>query len=138
MSRPPPPRYRVIEEGRRLVVIDNWAESGRPASVTRAPPADTPGALGAVQQTGFDGRGIITTSPFYDDKGPRTIRLDPGSASLTKLARWTVVGIAMAVLVAIIVSPWLLIPLGFVVVQGFKKIRAGITRWLDTVEREAG
>lgn len=37
MTEQPATRYRVIERDRRLVVIDTWAEEGRPASVSLSP-----------------------------------------------------------------------------------------------------
>lgn len=138
MTEPPPPRYRVIEEGRRLVVIDRWETGGRPRPVSPTDPIATPAMLGGIRQTRFDGSAELNTHPLYDDKGPRTIRLDPNSATLTKVARYALLAVAVAILIAVIFSPWLLVPAAFIAFKSHGKARAAITRWLDTIGREAG
>src|SRR4051812_40167459 len=95
MTDVPPSRWKVIERGRRLEVIDRL--SGEPvarhglttaSAPTASPPTgraqDIGRALTALRprQTRFDGGGELTTHPWYDDKGPRTLTLDGGSAAM--------------------------------------------------------
>ncbi len=78
-TKPPPPRYRVEEQGRRLVVIDTLA--GAPAvrstPVASAPPAKLPGA---PKRADFGGRSTLVTHPIYDDRAPRTLLPTPRPA----------------------------------------------------------
>lgn len=43
LSEPPPPRYSVVERGRRLEVIDNWQGTGSVRPVSAPPPAPPSG-----------------------------------------------------------------------------------------------
>ena len=135
MSAPPPPRYRVVERGRRLVVIDTW-DKGAPASDAGAAPrpgvankatsrsatTTRPGVAGPQGATGLagllvriacfgsdDGAGhpIFTTLEYYDAKGPRDITLS--AAGERRLGRM-LINIAIALIFALAVL-WFLLPL---------------------------
>ncbi|TPG16654.1 hypothetical protein EAH87_13420 [Sphingomonas koreensis] len=120
----PPPRQRVIERDGKLVVID----SGAPDSPRSAGPAPS----GWFQKTAFDGRGVLTTRHWYDDKGPR--RLTVGG-DVGRVARWAPAGAVIAVLLlaaAMFFLPWALIAIpALVQPKLWQKQRARFTAWLD-------
>lgn len=156
----PPTRFRVVERGRRLEVIDTAtgqsiggkARFDRAGSSVDAAREDTPlmldqvvgrvsvprtkpvPKLGAIH---LDGNASVTTRAFYDDRGPRTITLDPARATML---RWA----AFALLVVLIVTPalllmlaWSSVPLLFALaVVAFnpkvrERLRAGVTSLID-------
>lgn len=153
----PPTRYRVVEQGRRLVVIDNWTgapvqhgmrmpESPRePGASPRktieqasaglhaaSPPRSRPGGDAGLGGPDW----IITTQSWFDDEAPRRIRLGTkGQGQFTVL-----LGMAVAVLIfAIFFIGWLLLPLAFFALlqPGARKvIRSGITAWLTGLGEE--
>ena len=143
MTAPPPSRYRVVERGRRLVVIDR--QSG--AEVSRQP--EVPGTDGALprrgrlslpsapKRTSFDGTSTLTTHVIYDLKAPRTIRLDPGSALTLSRMRLAAAVVAVLTVVAIVAWPAVMV---MPIVLANAKVRDGArraaTRWLDRVEAE--
>lgn len=143
MTDVPPSRWKVVERGRRLEVIDRLsgkavAQHGRP---TEAAPRQQrlARALGSLrpQQTRFDGGGTLTTHPFYDAKGPRTLQLDGGSTALIARVRIAAAVLGMALAVAAVAWPWVLLVLVPLLQGSFRKpLRAAATRWLDRVERE--
>ncbi|NTS65978.1 hypothetical protein HRV97_12495 [Sphingomonas sp. HHU CXW] len=129
----PPTRFRVVERGRRLEVIDTAtgrAIGGKPglnpaassagacrddtpllldqvvggASVPRSKSVPQPGAL--PRATRFDGTVSFTTRTFYDERAPRTVALDPARANLLR-------GAAFAALVLLIITPALLLMLAW-------------------------
>jgi hypothetical protein len=166
MSTPPPPRYRVVERGRRLVVIDTWDKSAPPAGAaipptppaSRPTPSNLPVAMVATPQRAggiggllvslacggaMDGqwRPILTTMEYYDAKGPREITLSPPAArrlgSLLSRA-----AIALAVIAVILWAfPYLLILLvgGFWAgIAGLNSVaRPAMTRWIDGLEAQS-
>lgn len=150
MSTPPPPRYRVVERDRRLVVIDTWNKGAptsdpgpaprpgvagkapsRPATTTRPGIADGQGATGLagvlVRIACFgsdDGAGhpILTTHEYYDAKGPRDITLSAGGER--RLGRMLInIGIALIFAVAVM---WFLLPLLVLLVFGAIAINASM------------
>ena len=133
-SAPPPPRFKVVERGRRLEVIDTQA-GGSPPSGTRTTPVprERGGSPGWwPRRSRFDGTVEFTTLPLYDNKGPRLVTLDPGNAQRLGWARWGVAagGIGAAALVAL--NPWLLIAgaaLGNAKVRD--RVRAWATKLVD-------
>lgn len=132
-GQPPPSRYRIYERHRRLVVVDQWATPSTRSII--APLAQKmPG--GKLQRIAFDGRTAFTTHRLFDAKGPRTIILDPGGASMIggmKVA--LVVGAATLVAVAFI-WPYFLIPLVLVLQRRLRhQLRARTTAWLDRASR---
>ena len=138
----PPPRYRVVEEGRRLSVVDTWAEGGRPSSQPGADrDADRPGGLRTLLPTApvttkFDGSARLTTHRFYDEKGRRTIDLDPVSAAIVGRVRLGAIVAALAFVLLVIAAPWaIVLPFVFGQKAVRERVRGWITRWLDGVER---
>ena len=116
MTDLPPPRYRIVERGRRLDVIDTW-QAGRPpmprpgAAPLRSPamPARVRGMLPRFTTIKFDGTGDLTTAAWFDDKGPRAVRL-PGD-----VMRPLWIGAALIVIALIVAAcfvPALLLALG--------------------------
>lgn len=79
----PSTRYRVVTRGRRLEVIDTMPGAARPASVPTlagSPPqtAGAPASSPMPERVRFDGTREWITSPAYDARGPRRVRLGPG------------------------------------------------------------
>ncbi len=141
MRNPPPPsRYRIYERDRRLVVVDSWVE-GRPD-------ADMPGLaprarrrampFGRLNRVAFDGRMRLTTHTLLDNKAPRTIVLDPGSAAtIERLKLVAAVLIAILVFVAVTAPFALLALLALAQPRVRTRIRAAITAWFDRAGTEA-
>lgn len=141
----PSSRYKVVEQGRRLVVIDTW-NGDRP--VTRqAPRSEDPArpttprqasaALRPVRQQRPAGAATdvpdlaITTWAWFDTKGPRRVKLDPGAQGVT-----LVVLIVAAVMAVVVILTWgwpVLAVVGFILAQKQIRgaVRAGVTAWLD-------
>lgn len=130
----PPPRWKVIERGRRLEVIDTQASGSR-----RLSPVDPtrPARLSLPRRVRFDGGAELTTHPLYDDHAPRTILLDPGSAATLKRVQAAAVIAGVLLVVALVFWPWLLIGAVPLFQRDIRRpLRAAATRWLDRVERE--
>lgn len=128
---PPRPRYRVVEQGRRLVVIDTL--TGAPA-VRPQPQPSGEGATAATgpERTAFDGRSTLVTRSFYDDKAPRTLTLDPGATALIEKGRSGLIAIGLFLAVVAVAFPWLLLfPLLLIDRRVRAALRAPVTRWLD-------
>lgn len=94
MTRPPPPRYRVIERGRRLETIDSRTGANISRERDAAPPSRSvrgrPAAAvsdGRLTRTLVallcrgerlpDGRYVLRTSASFDERGPREIAIGP-------------------------------------------------------------
>lgn len=121
----PPPRQRVIERDGRLVVIDR----GAPATPTRTAPS-TPRA--SFQKTAFDGRGVLTTRRWYDDKGPRRLAVDEGVGRIARRAPIILAVLVIALAAMMVFLPWALIAIpALVQPKLWQKQRARITAWLD-------
>lgn len=138
-SQPPPSRYRVVEQGRRLVVIDT--HTGRPAAQTRdAAPATDTAPLGP-ERIAFDGRAVLVTRAFYDDKAPRRLILDEGTARWLETARSLGVGAAVLAIVAAVFLPALLAVLVFTAIalanpKTRAAVRKPVTAWLDRYDTD--
>ncbi|MBQ1497805.1 MAG: hypothetical protein IIZ38_05790 [Sphingomonas sp.] len=144
----PPSRYRVVEQGRRLVVIDTLAgEPVRPVPAApempgekrrrmEAPrPASPPPPRG--RDAGGEGFSLVTAR-WFDNDAPRSIRIDrDGQAQL-----------GMALLVLVVVAGFFLTVIGWpaVIVLGIllfnPKARGGLrtaaTAWLTALDRKGG
>jgi len=129
----PPSRWKVVERGRRLEVIDTRAE-GAKSSTRGAPSVETGAQPGLPRRLRFDGTLGWTTHPFYDGSGPRGVVLDGG------LARWIggVVGLVVtALVVALVVFGLGILPLfgagAAIVASNAKRLRTWLTRRLDAI-----
>jgi hypothetical protein len=159
----PPSRYRVVERGRRLIVIDR--QTGAPAS--GLPPADQrridvladrlrmpePGRSpdlappprsepqaamrGLRASAARSDPNTLHTAAWYDEKGPRAIPLSPeGKQKLQSMGIASVV-----VLIIFAFSLYFFWPVLFVI--GFAAmrkearaaLRKGVTRVLDTINQ---
>lgn len=152
--RPPPTRYKVVERGRRLEVIDTL--TGEPVSRPSVPlpPAGTreeeigsgprdlsaPPASGArAGSAGIDSNSFVTRR-WYDDKAPRMIRMNYSNrARLTNLRYGIAVAAALLVVLAFLFWPFALV-LVVAVTMNPKirtQIRTGVTRWIDGFDQAA-
>lgn len=145
MSGVPTSRYRVIEKDRRLFVIDTWADGGRPEHAPISPasgaspiPPAAPPKLALPKQTRFDGSAEVTTHRFYDDRAPRTIKLDAASMRTLGRVKLGMVVASFAFVLVVIDNPWF-IAAPFVLLNPAirKGVRKAVTAWLDRIEREA-
>lgn len=136
-SQPPPARYRVVEKGRRLIVMDTRTD--QPATRDRGPvPEKAP--LGP-ERIAFDGRAVLVTRPFYDDRAPRRLVLDDGAATVLERARSiAIVATVTAVVVAMLVPAATVVLFAALAVVGSKRgraaLRAPITAWLDRFDTD--
>ncbi len=132
---PPPSRYRIYERNRRLVVVDNWAEGGADRAISvpvMAPRAARQGQPGKLNRIAFDGRTSFTTHPLFDAKGPRTLVLDPGSASVIGGMKVALGFTAALAVFLVVVAPYLLLPLVVLLQRKPReRMRGAITAWLD-------
>ena len=148
----PPSRYKVVERGRRLVVIDTL--SGEPVSPVDASQRERIAALEHRQQSSAPVRtaqpppsslpitasaqGLLTTQRWFDDKAPRRVRLrqdNQGMASVVLLVLFVVP------VVAFLIFGWpILLFLGVVLTQKAVRalLRGMVTRWLDGMDQVAG
>jgi hypothetical protein len=135
--KPPPTRYRVVEKGRRLVVIDTLTGSPvqeHPASgVPSSPPVQRSPA-------GVDDGSVFTTQPWYDEKAPRTVRLNYAARQQIKNLRFAV-AVVVAVLVALTFLFWPYFPILLFVLlvqpKLRKQARGGATSWIDGLDQAA-
>lgn len=131
----PPSRYRVVEKGRRLVVIDT--QTGAPVSQhgDGAPPAQPVRRSPA----GVDDGSVFVTQRWYDDRAPRTVRLNYATRQQIKNIRFAI-AIAVAVCVVIGFLFWpVLILFAVLLAQPklHKQARAAVTRWIDGFDQAA-
>jgi hypothetical protein len=156
MMRPPPSRYKVVERGRRLEVIDT--RTGRPASSSvplsgrrggdarerrddlSGPPTAFEINSGAKAGSAGIDTDSFSTSRWYDDKAPRRIRLNYTNRQRLLSLRWGA-AIAVALLVVLSFLFWPLAILLVVALAAGPKLRAqlrtGSTRWLDGFDQTA-
>lgn len=147
----PPSRYKVVERGRRLIVIDR--RSGVPVSGTppeqkarfdeltrrlQLPepgrrPSESPRPSSATALPGQTS--VFTTQHWFDDKAPRRVRLNEKNQTAAGL---TMVGIIIALFFGLLWLGWLILPVAaFLLLQsGVRKgIRKAVTAWLDGMEQ---
>lgn len=135
----PPSRYRVVERGRRLVVIDT--HTGQPA--TRALPAREPGATPSTAPVADEGRSsfaVLTTSRLYDLKAPRRIVMTPSfSDRIGRAAGGWVVALFVGGTVVTLFAPMLWLVALFALLQPKlrDRVRAWITAQLDAADQAA-
>ncbi len=145
----PPSRYKVVEQGRRLVVIDTY--SGRPASAPvqermRAPARTVEAARdsrSAARQppprgsapAGLDSAKILTTQRWFDDKAPRRVILDETGGGSFGIALAVILG---AIAFAFVLMGWPVLVIGGVLLfNGAARaaLRKASTRWLDGLDQ---
>jgi hypothetical protein len=131
----PPGRYKVVERGRQLVVIDT--RTGRPATrgtdpAPSSPPNSFPSMIEREAPPAIDdrsGHAVLTTSRLYDLKGPRRIVIN--EAASQRLSRgiggFAIVLIVFAV-VATLLLPWLWLLPALLLFQ--PKARTGFRSWV--------
>ena len=136
MTDAPPSRYKVVERGRRLVVIDT--RTGQPATrevnpAAAKPPAGPSGnaVIDQVTPRTIDdrsGNAVLVTSRLYDLKGPRRIVIsDTASNRMSRaIGGIAIVGIAFVIL-AVFFPLLLLLP---VVLLFQPKARAASRNWM--------
>ena len=158
--RPPPTRYKVVERGRRLEVVDTWsgervsspsprplAGGGRVGDIGDGPrdlssppsPAPSSGRGATTGGAGLDSDTFVTRG-WYDDKAPRTIRLNYSNRARLTNVRYGI-AVAVAVLVALAFMFW---PFAVILVLAVTlnpklrtQLRAGITSWIDGFDQAA-
>jgi hypothetical protein len=92
-TQPPPSRYRVIERGRRLEVIDTWATTRPPRLEPRPEPADryddipvsAPAPASAVVADAWPTTPGFTVTPVPDDSPP--VAREPAAALPPRASR---------------------------------------------------
>lgn len=136
--QPPRTRYKVVERGRRLEVIDTW--TGEPASrATRVPEraADRSAMIEALPaKLDQRGRRILRTRGWYDAKGPREIVLN--AASEARLRSFRIIGLVLlglAVLSGFVFWP-ILVFVGAFLLRGSPRaaLRRGATGLIDSLQ----
>lgn len=149
----PPTRYRVVEQGRRLVVIDSWTggpvhpaakepaerprtmEAPRPQPQSQPQPRSTPGTPEPRgRYAGGEGFSFVTAR-WYDGEGPRRIRLDQDGT--TQLVAVLLIGLVVAGFFVTLIGWPILLVLGFLAFNG--KTRGGLrvagATWLTALDR---
>jgi len=142
MTDAPPGRYKVVERGRRLVVID--MRTGKPA--TREPAPVTPSAprpqAAPIESTAprsvddRSGAAILRTNRLYDLKAPREIVMTQAfSDRLSRAIGGWLIGALVFAVVATLFFPLLwLVP---VVILFQPKTRAAFRNWMTARLDEA-
>ncbi|RYY27831.1 MAG: hypothetical protein EOP62_05015 [Sphingomonadales bacterium] len=151
----PGTRYKVVERGRRLEVIDTWNGNApvnpmRRAPVEQAPRRDASAArdsmrrdvtppIAATRAAKLDqrGRALLHTKPWYDAKGPRQIVVtQAGAEKLKGLRVVALVLFVIAIVAAFLFWPLLFIAPFFVFNEGARNgLRAASTRFLDELNQ---
>lgn len=151
----PPSRYRVVEQGRRLVVIDTLAggpvhpvpsapempgetrrrmEAPRPQDrpALRAPKPEPPGRYAGGAGPSF------VTARWYDKEGPRTIRLGPDGP--TQLGMVLLVLLVVGGFLAVLIGWPLLFLLGFLALNAKARdgLRTAVTTGLTALNADEG
>jgi len=130
VTEAPPSRFKVIERGRRLEVIDT--RNGEPAASSPSTSSGNRPALSWPRQVRFDGGSELTTHPLYDDHGPRTLPIDPGAVATIGKARLGAAVVAITLVILLIAYPWLLLVLFLLLGSRWRAaFRKRVTAWLD-------
>ena len=145
-TQPPPSRYKVVERGRRLEVIDT--RTGERATSHHAPPP-LPGGEGlfpkmrrlrssapAAGTAGLDADTFITKA-FYDAKAPRTIRINYVTRKLLDGVRFGgALVIALLVAFGFLFWPFAFSVFAFLLSDKVRtKLRDASTRFVDTLDQ---
>ncbi|MCD2323609.1 hypothetical protein LQ953_06210 [Sphingomonas sp. IC-56] len=146
-TQPPPSRYKVVERGRRLEVIDT--RTGKPASSHHAPPPPLSGGeslfprMRRLRQSppasgtaGLDADTFVTKA-FYDAKAPRTIRINFVTRKRLDSVRFGgAIAIALLVALGFLFWPLAIGVLGFLLSDKVRaQLRDASTRFVDTLDQ---
>ncbi|WP_448662561.1 hypothetical protein ACG3SL_18140 [Sphingomonas sp. CJ20] len=156
MMQPPPTRYKVVERGRRLLVIDSWtgaeatkplpaepAARGRtdrpPRAIARARHGTNPVVANPVAPAELaPGDVMFTTRRWYDDRAPRRIRENFSNRSRIERVG-QIAAFSIAVFLGLSVVFWPYVPLLLVPVLATKgvrdRLRGAITRGIDALDQ---
>jgi hypothetical protein len=139
----PPSRYKVVEEGRRLVVVDRLTgERVRqhvhemPDKLELPPARVIEGAPDPSPRPRLAGTGtVFTTQSWYDDKAPRALVMS--DTGFTTLLVAGVVLFALGLLAFTFLGFFALFVAGFLTLQKGSRaaLRRGVTAWLDTLDQ---
>lgn len=143
MTDMPPTRFRVVERGRRLEVIDTQAK--KPYAPAPQKPLDLASLpTGAVDRAKandrawlptkirFDGGSVWTTQRFYDAKGPRTLTLNAGTVGQLRMAAGILIAAFIGWLILASFVPALLgLPLLLASEKTRETLRNAVTDWID-------
>ncbi len=140
MTDAPPGRYKVVERGRRLVVIDT--QTGQPATreARPAPPSLVSRPLGMERESprpidDKSGHAVLTTSRLYDLKGPRRIVIsEAATARMNRNIGGIAVGLIAFAILAIFFPLLLLLPVALLFQP---KARAAFRTWMTARLDEA-
>jgi len=149
----PGTRYKVVERGRRLEVIDTWngnaAVTPARANPVQAPRSDLQAAAKSLHAPPVEqvraprldqrGRGLLHTKPWYDAKGPRQIVVtDQGAEKLKGLRIVAFVLLFIAAVMGFLFWPLLFI-VPFIALNDWtrKGLRAASTKFLDDLNQPA-
>lgn len=149
----PGTRYKVVERGRRLEVIDTWngnapvkpmaqpvqhaprRDASAAAASMQAPRRSAPAPVQATRAPKLDqrGRGLLHTKPWYDAKGPRQIVVtEQGEEKLRGLRVVAFVALFIFAVLAFLFWPLLLAVPFLLLNDGTRKgMRAAATDFLD-------
>ena len=146
----PRTRYKVVERGRRLEVIDTW-NGNAPVRTIRDPanpaprssPAprsdDANAAVESMRASRLDQRGrtILETAQWYDAKGPRTLTLSQqGETNLQALRVFGFVLLFIGAVLAYFFWPFsLVLPLFLMNGEARRSLRNGMAKLLDGLDQ---
>ena len=145
-TQPPPSRYKVVERGRRLEVIDT--RTGERATSHHAPPPLPGGealfpkmrrlrpSLPDSGTAGLDADTFITKA-FYDAKAPRTIRINYVNRRRLDGVRFGgALAIALLVAFGFLFWPFAFSVFAFLLSDKVRtKLRDASTRFVDTLDQ---
>ena len=125
-TEPPPPRYRVVERGRRLEVIDQWVQDRErpwPAWPQRPRGGET-----------------LRTFAWFDARGPREVPLGTRARARLRRLIYLAIPLGTALLVALITwLPVLLLGMFLIFNETVRaRLRSAITGWIDSLEAADG
>ena len=132
MTDAPPGRYKVVERGRRLVVIDT--RTGQPATreARPAPPSPPlPAGIEPESPRSIDdqsGHAVLTTSRLYDLKGPRRIVISEAASNrMSRSIGGIVIALIAFAILAVFFPLLLLLPVALLFQP---KARAAFRNWM--------
>jgi hypothetical protein len=153
----PPTRYRVVEKGRRLIVIDRLRGERIESRIVDTPegrsprrieardrpmsaPVSAPSPARRAEPRRLAGSGtqtgsgmVVSTQRWFDDRGPRRIRVDTDGEGKLAIAAVGAAVMAVLTIVLLIATGWIALPiLALVAFQSGprKAVRSRITGWL--------